>query len=146
MALALAFCGDRRHRPRPGFLGRRLPGRGQDRVRPYLGREGHDKGRDYNRVRIDIEQRLKRRDDEAVIKLMYGTIETLDGEVLRLDTRTQAGETQDIRVHGDVINHQMKLTMDGDGPGRDPADPLGTRCPRAVRRRAEHGAEADEGA
>jgi Transglutaminase-like superfamily len=74
-----------------------------------------DKGIDYNRVRIDIEQRLKRRDDEAVIKLMYGTIETLDGEILRLDTRTQAGETQDIRVHGDVINHRMRLTMDGTG-------------------------------
>ena len=77
----------------------------------------NDKGRDYNRVRIDIEQRLKRRDDEALIKLMYGTIETLDGEVLRLDTRTQAGETQDIRVHGDAINGKMKLTMDGMGRG-----------------------------
>jgi transglutaminase-like putative cysteine protease len=75
----------------------------------------NDKGRDYNRVRIDIEQRLKRRDDETVIKLMYGTIETLEGEVLRLDTRTQAGATQDIRVHGDVINHQMRLAMDGTG-------------------------------
>jgi transglutaminase-like putative cysteine protease len=74
-----------------------------------------DKGRDYNRVRMDVEMRLKRRDDESPIKLMYGTIETLDGEVLRLDTRTQAGETQDIRVHGDVTNHKMRLTMDGTG-------------------------------
>jgi transglutaminase-like putative cysteine protease len=74
-----------------------------------------DKGRDYNRVRMDVEMRLKRRDDESPINLMYGTIETLDGEVLRLDTRTQAGETQDIRVHGDVVNHKMKLTMDGTG-------------------------------
>jgi hypothetical protein len=74
-----------------------------------------DRGRDFNRVRIDIEQRLKRRDDETVIRLMYGTIETLEGEVLKLDTRTQAGETQDIRVHGDVINHRMTLKMEGGG-------------------------------
>ena len=75
----------------------------------------HDKGREYNRVRIDIELRLKRGEDESVNKLMYGTIETLDGDVLRLDTRTQAGETQDIRVHGDVISQRMKLTIDGTG-------------------------------
>jgi transglutaminase-like putative cysteine protease len=85
----------------------------------------NDKGRDYNRVRIDIEQRLKRREDEAVIKLMYGTIETPDGEVLRLDTRTQAGETQDIRVHGDAINRKMKLTMDGMGRGESRTIPWG---------------------
>src|SRR5262249_55864210 len=74
-----------------------------------------DKGGDYNGVGMDVDMRLKRRDDESLIKLMYGTIETLDGEVLRLDTRTQAGETQDIRVHGDVTNHKMRLTMDGTG-------------------------------
>ena len=46
---------------------------------------------------------------------MYGTIETLDGQVLRLDTRTQAGEGQDLRVHGDVIGGRMKLIMEGAG-------------------------------
>jgi transglutaminase-like putative cysteine protease len=74
-----------------------------------------DHGKEYRRVRLDIEMRLKRRDDESLVKLMYGTIETLDGEVLRLDTRTQAGETQDIRVHGDVVNHRMNLVMEGTG-------------------------------
>ncbi len=48
-----------------------------------------DRGRTYNRVRIDIEQRLKRDRDTVVIKLMYGTIETPEGQVLRLDTRHQ---------------------------------------------------------
>jgi hypothetical protein len=75
----------------------------------------NDKGRDYNRVRIEIEQRLKRGEDEAVIKLHYGTIETLDGEVLKLDTRTQAGGTQDIRVFGEVRDQKMHLTMEGSG-------------------------------
>ena len=74
-----------------------------------------DRGKVYQRVRLDIELSLKRQKDESLVKLMYGTIETLDGEVLRLDTRTQSGETQDIRVHGDVINHRMKLVMEGTG-------------------------------
>src|SRR5262249_41244763 len=69
------------------------------------------RGRDYHRVRIDIEQRLKRRNDVAVIKLMYGTIETPDGQVLRLDTRTVAAG-QDLRAHGDVINGEMKLILE----------------------------------
>ena len=74
-----------------------------------------DRGRDYNRVRIDIEQHLKRGNNVADIKLMYGTIETLDGEILKLDTRTQAGQGQDIRVHGDVISHKMKLIINAGG-------------------------------
>jgi len=74
-----------------------------------------DRGREYLRVRIDIEQRLKRREDVAVTKLMYGTIETLDGQVLKLDTRTQVGN-QDLRVHGNVIDGEMKLIIDSGGP------------------------------
>lgn len=74
-------------------------------------------GKDYRRVRLDVEMRLKRENDESFVKLMYGTIETLDGQVLRLDTRTQSGEALDIRVHGDVdvAKQQMRLIMDGTG-------------------------------
>lgn len=74
-------------------------------------------GKDYRRVRLDVEMRLKRENDESFVKLMYGTIETLDGQVLRLDTRTQSGETLDLRVHGDVdvAKQQMRLIMDGTG-------------------------------
>ncbi len=64
--------------------------------------------RDYLRVRVDIEQRLKRGRDVAVTKLSYGTIETLDGQVLRLDTLTQAG-SRSIRAHGDVIKGRDDL-------------------------------------
>ena len=41
----------------------------------------------YLRVRIDMELRLKRDKDVSIVKMQYGTIETLDGEVLRLDTQ-----------------------------------------------------------
>ena len=72
-------------------------------------------GKDYLRVRIDIELKLKRDKDVSVIKMQYGTIETLDGQVLRLDTRTLVGEDHDLRAHGDVIRGEMILKLDGNG-------------------------------
>ncbi len=45
-----------------------------------------DKGRDFLRVRIDMELNLKRGNDIASPSFTYGTIETLDGQVLKLDT------------------------------------------------------------
>ncbi|MHB1561430.1 MAG: transglutaminase-like domain-containing protein [Isosphaeraceae bacterium] len=74
-------------------------------------------GKDYRRVRLDVEMRLKRREDESFVKLMYGTIETLDGQVLRLDTRTDSGGNQDIRVHGDVdvMKQRMRLMINAGG-------------------------------
>ncbi len=72
----------------------------------------HHKGKEYQRVRIHIEQRLKRDRDISVVNLEYGTIETLDGEVLRLDTRILAGDARDIRDHGDVIGGKMNLILE----------------------------------
>ena len=83
-----------------------------------------DKARDYRRVRMDIEMQVKRREDESVIRLMYGTIETPGGQVLRLDTRTQAGG-QDLRVHGDVVNGRMKLILEGGGEPQTQTIPWG---------------------
>jgi len=75
-----------------------------------------DRGRDYLNVRVDIEQRLKRGDDVSVTKLMYGTIETLDGQVLKLDTLTIVGDqNQKLRAHGDVIRGVMNLVLEGTG-------------------------------
>ena len=71
-------------------------------------------GKDYLRVRIDMEQRIKRDRDVSVTKLTYGTIETLDGQVLRLDTLIDAGE-QRIRAHGDVMRGEMELVLESKG-------------------------------
>jgi Transglutaminase-like superfamily len=71
-------------------------------------------GHDYLRVRIDTEQSIKRGRDLAVTKVTYGTIETLDGEVLRLDTYTELG-AQRIRARGDVIGGQMTLIVEAPG-------------------------------
>src|SRR3954452_11486656 len=49
-----------------------------------------DRGRDLLRVRVDMVLTFKRLDNEITMELRYGTIETPQGAVLRLDTRTLA--------------------------------------------------------
>jgi hypothetical protein len=75
-----------------------------------------EKGKDFLRVRIDIEQELKRGKDLAVTRLSYGTIETPAGQVLKLDTLTMAGQgNRELRAHGNVIRGKMNLILEGAG-------------------------------
>jgi len=71
-----------------------------------------EKGRELYRVRLDQVYTFRRLDDTVTMKMMYGTIETPEGEVLRLDTRTLTSENE-IRVYGDAIKGKMKLIMEG---------------------------------
>ena len=93
----------------------------------------NDKGRELLRVRVDLELHFKRQDDFLTTKMQYGTIEELDGAVLRLDTRTQVGE-QELRVHGDVIDKKMKLVFEGTGQRQEQVIdwPSETRGPYAA--------------
>ncbi len=63
------------------------------------------------RVRVDFFLSLKRGRDISNIKVEYGTIETPEGQILRLDTLTHASSSV-LRVHGDVINGKMKLKIE----------------------------------
>jgi Transglutaminase-like superfamily len=83
-----------------------------------------NKGRDYLRVRVDIEQSFKRGRDVASTRLTYGTIESPDGQVLRLDTFTDTGQ-QRIRAHGDVIDGQMNLIVETPGGNQEQVVPWG---------------------
>jgi Transglutaminase-like superfamily len=83
-----------------------------------------NQGRTYLRVRIDMEQRLKRGRDFSVTRLTYGTIEAMDGQVLRLDTLTDTGQ-QRIRVKGDVKDGQMNLIMEVGGKTQEAVIPWG---------------------
>jgi hypothetical protein len=67
--------------------------------------------RKLQRVLVDYVVKLKRGNDSSKIELEYGTIETPEGKVLRLDTKTLASQ-QVIRVHGDVINGNMLLKIE----------------------------------
>jgi Transglutaminase-like superfamily len=82
-------------------------------------------GKDYLRVRIDQEQRIRRGRDFAETKLTYGTIETLDGQVMRLDTFTDLG-AQRIRARGDVIGGEMTLIVESSGGRQQQVIPWGS--------------------
>lgn len=76
-----------------------------------------DKGRDLLRVRVKSELTFKRLKDTVTMKLEYGSIETPDGQVLRLDNLINAS-TQVLHVHGDVIDKKMNLVIEGGGRRR----------------------------
>ena len=89
-ALLVLACGNC---PRAGIVGRDLSRRFQDRLYAYVGREGQRvAAKNICGCALMSNRRLKRDQDVSVTKLSYGTIETPDGQVLRLDTRTLIGE------------------------------------------------------
>jgi hypothetical protein len=92
-----------------------------------------DKGRSLLRVRFDMMMSFKRLEDRITLRQQYGTIETPEGEVLRLDTRMVASD-REIRIHGDVVGGTMNLTLDGTGQRQQQAVPWGpdVRGPYAV--------------
>lgn len=73
-----------------------------------------DRGRQLLRVQFDEELNIKRQDDKVTMRVRYGTIETPDGRVLRLDTRLQTG-LDEVRTYGDVVNNQMVLKLEANG-------------------------------
>src|SRR5947209_18298643 len=64
------------------FIGKTRVGYFNTRLEPVK-----DRGRDLVRVRVDMTLSFKRGQDTVNIETTYGTIETTDGSVLRLDTR-----------------------------------------------------------
>lgn len=71
-------------------------------------------GRELVNVRIDAKLTFQRGRDTATVEFLYGTIETKDGEVLRLDTR-QRTSGQDIRAFGDADGDKLPLTLEVGG-------------------------------
>ncbi len=84
-----------------------------------------DKGRDLFRVQIDMSLSFARNGDSVTIETLYGTIETPEGAVLRLDSRTLASK-QEMRIFGDVVNGEMTLTFEGSGQKQQKTIPWGT--------------------
>ena len=69
------------------------------------------KDQDYLRIRFDLVMILKRDHDEVIIKLRYGTIETLEGEVVRLETQQDLGEDVS-KIKGEVEGDKMRLSIE----------------------------------
>jgi hypothetical protein len=72
------------------------------------------KGRELLRVQVNTVLSFRRGQDRVNMEVRYGTIETLEGSVLRLDTRTRAGR-EELRTFGDVVDGKMDLTLEGGG-------------------------------
>ena len=83
-----------------------------------------DHEKDLVRIRIDQILSFKRGKDPVTIEVNYGTIETLEGSVLRLDTRIFASR-QEMRTHGDVVDNEMKLILEGSGQRQEQTIPWG---------------------
>jgi transglutaminase-like putative cysteine protease len=88
------------------FIGGNKVGYMKIRVNPVF--EGERK---LQNVLVDFHLSFKRGNDSSTVEVQYGTIETPEGQVLRLDTRTLLSQ-QVIRVHGDVINGKMLLKIE----------------------------------
>ena len=74
-------------------------------------------GRELVRVQVESTLNLKRLDDTVVISTRYGTIETVDGQVLRLDSRSLVGPNE-TRIFGDAKDEVMPLTLVAGGQRR----------------------------
>jgi transglutaminase-like putative cysteine protease len=68
------------------------------------------RGKTYFRIKYKTVLNFERNGDPITVEQVYGTIETPDGRVLRLDTRALVGEKQ-IRTYGDVIDGKMLLKL-----------------------------------
>jgi hypothetical protein len=71
-------------------------------------------GRELLRVQVNTVLDFKRGRDRIALEQRYGTIETIDGAVLRLDTRDRTGR-EELRTSGDVVDGKMNLTLEGGG-------------------------------
>lgn len=81
-----------------------------------------DRDRSLQRVQVEMTLSFRRAKDPVTMEMLYGTIETLDGSVLRLDTRILASR-QEMRTHGDVIDGKMKMILDGSGQRQEASIP-----------------------
>lgn len=93
-----------------------------------------EKSKKYFRVEVTTNLSFKRLNDSVTMRQRFGTIETIEGEVLRLDTRTNSGGGE-IRTFGDLTEAgDLQLTMEGSGQSRTTTVPWGkdVRGPYAV--------------
>ena len=72
------------------------------------------KNRDLLNVQVNQVTTLRRNNDTLKMQLRLGTIETTDGEVLRLDFRTSASD-QEQRNSGDIVDGKFTMTFEAGG-------------------------------
>ncbi len=71
-------------------------------------------GRALQRVVIEWRLAFERLGDKVEIERRFGTIETPEGQILRLDSRTSVGPTE-IKLFGDARGNRLPLTLEAGG-------------------------------
>jgi hypothetical protein len=71
-------------------------------------------GKKLLNVQVNTVLSFKRNRDVVAMEVRYGTIETPEGSVLRLEARTKASTTESV-TKGDVVDGKMTMTLDGGG-------------------------------
>jgi transglutaminase-like putative cysteine protease len=102
------------------YVGSQKIGHTHLRVAPVKGRDGTE----YINVQFNTVANFKRGKDRVSFEIRYGTIETKEGEVLRLDTLTKTAG-QSLRFKGDVIDGKMNLVFEGGGQKQEKIIPWG---------------------
>lgn len=72
------------------------------------------RGRELVRVQVNTVLSFNRGSDRVNMEVRYGTIETPEGSVLRLDTRARMAQGE-IRTSGDVVDGKMNLILENGG-------------------------------
>jgi hypothetical protein len=93
------------------YIGGRKVGHNHITVKPVTSPQT---GRKFNRVQVNTVLSFRRNADRVQMEMRYGVIETPEGSVLRLDTRTLTAQ-EEIRVAGDVKEGVMHLKMEAGG-------------------------------
>lgn len=88
------------------FIAGKKVGYIQTKVEPVAAKDG----RSLLRVQVQTQLKFKRQSDTVSIQTRYGTIETPEGSVLRLDSRTLTGPME-MRLSGDVVDGTMGLSL-----------------------------------
>ena len=92
------------------FIGGKRVGSVYTKVTPL-----EEKSKKYLRVEVTTSLSFKRLNDAVTMRQRFGTIETPEGEVLRIDTRTNSGGGE-MRTFGDLDESgSLNLTMEGNG-------------------------------
>ncbi|HEV3122516.1 MAG TPA: transglutaminase, partial [Isosphaeraceae bacterium] len=84
-------------------------------------------GNKFLRVRFDTKLNFKRDKDNVEILMQYGTIESLEGSVLKLETRLLSGPAEQ-RTHGEVRGEKgdkMVLALEAGGVRQEQEIPWG---------------------
>lgn len=102
------------------YIAGRKVGHNHITVKPVTAKNGQK----YNRVQLNTVLSFRRGADKTQMELRYGVIETTEGSVLRLDTRTLTAQ-KEIQVAGDVKDGVMHLKMNGGGPNNEMQIPWG---------------------